>query len=204
MLCEKYTILDLEQGSQAWHKARKNKIGASDATAIMGVSPWTTPYQLWQRKLGLIPEQEENDSMRRGKELEVKARQLCCQLLECELFPLTIVPENDEWMICSYDGITLDKRIAVEIKCPGKQDHGKAESGQIPDKYIPQLNHQMYVCDLDEIYYFSYGKTSFKMLKYKRNENEINKQILIEKRFWDGLQNLEPPDMTEKDLINWG
>ncbi len=204
MLCEKYTILNLEQGSKEWHEARRNRIGASDAAAIMGVSPWTTPYQLWRRKLGLIPEQEENGAMRRGKELEVKAREICCELLDCELFPLTIVPEDDPWMICSYDGINLDKRIAVEIKCPGKVDHGKAESGEIPEKYRPQLKHQLYVCGFDEIYYFSYGKSTIRMLKYERNEWDVKQQILIEKRFWDGLQNLEPPEMTEKDLIDWG
>ena len=27
---------------------------ASDTPVVLGVSPWRTPYQLWQHKLGLV------------------------------------------------------------------------------------------------------------------------------------------------------
>ena len=40
------------QGTSEWLENRKNHIGASDAPVVMGVSPWDTPYKLWENKLG--------------------------------------------------------------------------------------------------------------------------------------------------------
>ena len=34
-------------------ETRRNFIGGSDAPAIMGVSPWDTPYTCWEKKVGL-------------------------------------------------------------------------------------------------------------------------------------------------------
>lgn len=45
-------FLNLLQNTQEWEKFRLQKIGASDAPIIMGVSPWKTPFQLWLEKQG--------------------------------------------------------------------------------------------------------------------------------------------------------
>lgn len=47
-------FLNLLQNTQEWEKFRLQKIGASDAPIIMGVSPWKTPFQLWLEKTGQI------------------------------------------------------------------------------------------------------------------------------------------------------
>ena len=46
------TIVKLVQGSAEWHEHRRNHRNASETPAVLGVSPWMTPYQLWQIKLG--------------------------------------------------------------------------------------------------------------------------------------------------------
>ena len=35
-----------------WLEWRRQGIGSSDSASIMGTSPYTTPYQLWEEKLG--------------------------------------------------------------------------------------------------------------------------------------------------------
>jgi YqaJ-like viral recombinase domain len=58
---------------EEWLALRKSTIGASEVAALLGVHPWLTPYQLWARKSGLIPEAEETPAMRRGRILEAVA-----------------------------------------------------------------------------------------------------------------------------------
>jgi len=35
-----------------WHEARRNGIGGSDMAAICGLNPWTSPLEIWMRKVG--------------------------------------------------------------------------------------------------------------------------------------------------------
>ena len=54
-------IVRMAQGSPEWHEHRRAYRNASETAIVLGLSPWTTPYQLWQLKLGLV-EQEVNAS----------------------------------------------------------------------------------------------------------------------------------------------
>ena len=42
------TIVKLVQGSPAWHEHRRHHRNASETPAVLGLSPWMTPHQLWQ------------------------------------------------------------------------------------------------------------------------------------------------------------
>lgn len=57
-------------GRKAWLEARTHGIGASEVAAVVGLSPWETPYQLWRRKVGIDPPKEENFAMKAGHYLE--------------------------------------------------------------------------------------------------------------------------------------
>src|SRR5438105_377121 len=67
------TIMKLVQGSAEWHEHRRKHRNASETPVVLGVSPWQTPYQLWQAKLGLV-RPEVTSAMLRGTELEPAAR----------------------------------------------------------------------------------------------------------------------------------
>lgn len=47
------TIVNLVQGTTEWHEHRRVHRNASETSVVLGCSSWTTPYQLWQQKLGL-------------------------------------------------------------------------------------------------------------------------------------------------------
>lgn len=53
-----------------WLKARRAGVGASDIAAIMGISPWSTPFQVWASKVAEIPEDEGSEQMKWGRILE--------------------------------------------------------------------------------------------------------------------------------------
>src|SRR6185437_5018586 len=89
---------------------------ASETPVVMGVSPWQTPYQLWQQKLGLR-DPTVTPAMLRGTELEPSARAAYEELTGRVMQPLVLV---DGDYSASLDGITLAGDRLLEIKCPVK------------------------------------------------------------------------------------
>ena len=45
-------IVKVVQGSPEWHAHRAKYRNASETPAVIGVSPWLTPYQLWELRTG--------------------------------------------------------------------------------------------------------------------------------------------------------
>lgn len=173
---------------------RKNKLGASDAPIILGVSPWCTPLQLYKEKLGL-EKRESNFQMNRGNTLEPIARKFFEDEIGVSVNPKLMMHPKYNWMIANMDGISEIGHVAVEIKCPGKKDHKTAVEGNVPEKYIPQLQHQMEVCGLDWMYYCSFDGKDIVNIKVKRDQDYIDTLISVELKFWHCLQTFDPPIM---------
>lgn len=57
-------------GSEDWLAARREGITATDIVTIAGLVTWDSPWALYHRKLGLLPEVEQSDRMRLGSWLE--------------------------------------------------------------------------------------------------------------------------------------
>lgn len=191
------------QGSPLWHKFRKLHLGASDAPALMGVSPWKTELQLYEEKTNCnSPSNTDNYATRRGLELEPFA----LAKFEAEtgflMAPRVLVHKTIPYLSASLDGLEIENKCAVEIKCPGKADHELALKGIVPDKYFPQLQHQMEVAGLTEIYYMSYvSDDDFKILKVQKDYDYTKKLLEIEAEFWKKVQDCTPPKPSENDVI---
>lgn len=54
----------------AWHEMRRDGVTASEIPVILGISRWDSPWSMWHRKRGLIPDQVDNDDMAWGRRLE--------------------------------------------------------------------------------------------------------------------------------------
>jgi putative phage-type endonuclease len=189
----------LIQQTEEWLKLRKSKIGASDAPVIMGQSPWKTPYQLWEDKLSPILGTEKTSSMQRGIDLEETARELFTIKTGIKVSPKVLFHKNYEWMMASLDGISDCHKYVIEIKCPGPFDHSIALSGKIPDHYYPQLQHQMEVCDVEEMIYFSFDGYDGTIVMVSKNPKYIEKLLEEEEKFYECMQTKQPPELTNKD-----
>lgn len=191
----------VNQNTAEWLQMRKNKIGASDAPVIMEVSPYKTPYRLWEEKLDLVSADSPTSAMRRGLELEDMARQELEKMTGLFFLPEVKFHCKLPWMMASLDGIDPEGKYIAEIKCPNKDDHKVALSGHIPDKYMPQLQHQMEVCEVEFGYYFSFNGIEGALVKVARDEKYIKKLIEKEERFWECMQTWTAPELIEKDYI---
>jgi putative phage-type endonuclease len=114
-------ILKLVQGTFEWHAHRAQSRNASETPAVLGVSPWQTPYQLWLLKTGRA-EQKVTAPMIRGTELEPAAR-AAYEIKTGNLMEPLVLADGD--YSASLDGITLVGDLILEIKCPYKGQTSK-------------------------------------------------------------------------------
>ncbi len=63
-------LIDVEPGTPEWLAARKQGVTATDIVTILGLSSYDSPYSLFWRKLGQVPDVEDNDRFRLGRFLE--------------------------------------------------------------------------------------------------------------------------------------
>ena len=199
---------NLEQGSQEWLDLRKTKIGASDAPILMGESPYKrTPLMLWKEKVGLSQPPQATPAMNRGNALEAEARKLLKERFNLEVFPAVATHDSRDYMLASYDGLSSDDKVAVEIKCVKKEFHEIAIAGEIPQGFYAQLQHQWYVGtgSIEEMFYVSYSPNSEKdliILPVIRDEAYIKRMLLAEQKFWDCFINLIPPEAVHDDYTS--
>ena len=193
--------IHLEQGSNAWLEFRHDKIGGSDAPAIMGVSPWKKPYGLWREKMGLSSNGFKSAAMQRGIDLESKARDWVNAQLITAFEPAIFVSSDIHYMMISLDGWDKDGGRALEIKCPGEKDHALAKKGKIPDYYFPQLQHAMYVMNLQEMLYCSFDGEEGVFVTVIRDDEYITKLLIEEDRFYQCLLQRIPPECKEDEYI---
>ncbi len=181
----------LTQGTEEWKAFRRTKITATDCSVILGLNPWKNTYELLREKLGIDPEPERNERMQRGIDLEPKARELFFNLTGHWTMPLVMVSPTHDFMMASLDGMTLDGKFLVEIKCPSKAVHKQACEGKIPRYYYCQCMHQLAVTGLEKMFYFSFdGVEEGAIVEVYRDDTFIKQMIISEKEFHDTITNM--------------
>lgn len=183
-----------------WTEKRRQGLGASDAPVVAGVSPWKTPLQLWEEKTGRSTKEQGNWATDRGNNLEPKAR-ANFELVHGEDFPPEAFVYHKEFshLFANLDGYNAAKREILEIKCPGRDDHEKALAGKIPEKYIPQLVHQLAVTDALVNNYWSFNGESGVLVRFERNAQLEAELLQKENDFWKLVQMDTPPEPTDRD-----
>jgi putative phage-type endonuclease len=193
-------IYGTEQGSDEWHALRSTKVTSTDSAVILGVDPWTTPYQLMLRKRGLEPEKEPNKYMLRGQDLEPVARAAYIAKTGHPMVPVCIGSYQHQWIMSSLDGVDDTYKRAVEIKCLNAEQHQMALDGVIPERCFVQCQHHLLAFDNSvDLDYWSFDGEKGVCLPVEIN-SEIQDRILKEgKKFYDLLESGGWPELTERD-----
>ncbi len=180
-------LVKLVQKSKEWLDWRCNKITASDVPILMNMSPFKKPDQLLNEKIKRFATVA-NPYMQRGIDLEPIALREFENETGLIMFPCVGVHDEIDWMGASFDGMTIEGDAIVEIKAPGKVDHFAAMNGIIPEKYKAQLQHQMLVSGLKDMFYYSFDGEKGVIVEVKRDDAFIEIMIEKEKEFWNSLQ----------------
>ena len=190
-------IVPLEQNTQEWHAYRRNKIGASMAPVIMGVSPHQTPLQLYHQLLDGI-QLTETDSMRYGREKEGVARAWVNNSYDERFEPCVIQHEEYDWLIASLDG--WNGISPLEIKTVNAQDWAAIEAGKIPEKHHPQIQMQLEVSNSSVAFYCAFYQGEMLVLSVARDELYIKNMMKVVFEFRRCLIELDPPPSLDRDV----
>ena len=194
------TICKLVQGSAEWHEHRRKYRNASETPVVLGVSPWQTPYQLWQHKLGLGA-QEVTPAMLRGTQLEPAARAVYEARTGLVMQPLVLV---DGEYSASLDGLTLGGERIVEIKCPYRGQASSlwqaVEAGELPEHYRWQVQHQLMVTGAEVADVFVFDGTEGLLLPVTPDPASWEQVRSAWDAFAEFIAKAEPPPLTASDV----
>ena len=197
--CRMSAILKLVQGTPEWHAHRAKSRNASETPVVLGVSPWQTPYELWQVRSGRNTAKV-TPPMRRGTELEPAARRAYEALTGHVMEPLVLA--EGEYS-ASLDGITLDGSLILEVKCPVKgqdSDLWKAvAAGTLPEHYTWQVQHQLMVSGARLAHVFVFDGTVGTLLEVAPDPGCWGRIQEAWDAFMRHLETDTPPPLTDRD-----
>jgi putative phage-type endonuclease len=143
-------VHDFEQGSPAWHAHRITHLNASEAAAMLGLSPYMTRTDLVRyAATGLRPEIEPGQQKRfdDGHAFEALARPWAEEIVGEELYPACMSLDHESLALAaSFDGVTMGEDVTFEHKSLNADLDAALARGEIPESYRPQLEHGLMVC----------------------------------------------------------
>lgn len=198
-------VKDLAQGSSAWHTFRLQGLGGSDAPAVLGVSPYKTPYQLAREKCGLKNEQDEQDNefiFAKGHATEKLIRKEFQELMKVDMNPICVISDKYDFIQASLDGFD-PKHGVLEAKLVGKEVLKTAlEKGEIPVHHFAQLQHQLFVTGADVGQWFGHnGKDQGALIEVKADKEYTNSLVDKEITFWDLVRTRNLPPLSDLDYL---
>src|SRR5215469_15255990 len=191
----------LHQNTPEWRSWRLQGIGASDAPAIMGDTPFKTPRALWSIKTGRSREAHAGPAARRGRQLEAFARRVYEHRTGIQVAPLCLVHQEFEWMRASLDGLSFDGSTLVEIKCPlSFRDRESAREGRIPSHYYAQLQHQLEVSGAEQAHYWSFHESEGVLVEIRPDKEYAKRLVEAEAAFWELVKENRWPELFNDEL----
>lgn len=110
----------------AQQRDRSKFLGGSDAAAVMGLSPYATPVELWQQKTGRKPKPEPDAAQRkrfeRGHKLEPFIRDMVIERLQAEGLEVELVACNEVYNDPEHPFLACE--VDFELKLTGTMPIG--------------------------------------------------------------------------------
>ena len=185
----------------SWLQARTTGVGGSDIAAILGLSKWKTPLQVYLEKRGEIGPQPDNDAMRWGRYLEPVVRQAYADATGNEVRVIDQMVRHPlyEHMIANLDGFVLPddgpRRVFEAKTARSAEGWGEPGSDHIPQQYLLQVQHYMavtgfIVADVAVLI----GGSDFRI--YEVPEDRELQDMICDAcaEFWQRVQEGNPPE----------
>lgn len=165
---------ELVQGTPQWVAHRFAHFNASDAPAMMGVSPYKSRSDLLRELATGLGEEVNGHTQSlfdRGHRFEALARPIAEEIIGQELYP---VVGTEGRLSASFDGLTLLEEVAFEhktlnadLRAAIRQDGGNANEFLAP-MYRVQMEQQCMVAGCDRVLFLTTTWTDDDVLVEKR------------------------------------
>jgi putative phage-type endonuclease len=190
-------------------KERKTGIGGSDCAAVLGLSKWSTPLDIYLSKINpdSIPI-ETTEAMEDGHDCEPIAIKRYTKATGYKIEQPNKIFKNDKypWLLANVDGLVVDQDIILEAKSTKffKDQWGETGTDEMPDQYLFQVAHYCIVLDMPraDLAAWSFGEP-LRIYHYERNKGLEEKIIELTHNFWfKHVKEMIPPDpVNNEDII---
>lgn len=198
-------------GSPEWREARRSRIGGSDIAAIMGLSPWCSPWQLWHRKRGILDDATSSGLQEAGHYVELAAAPWYADHHLPEGTWLrntgTWVHQDRDWQLANPDRLIVDNPHSVrhpvgvlEIKFTPNtsSEWGRDGTGSAPAHYWAQVQWYMSVFGVEWADFAVLSTWGFRRFHVERDDEWIGYALDEAERFLAMLAlGVEPDDSRE-------
>lgn len=195
---------------EQWRDLRRNGIGGSDAAAIMGVSPYQSAFAVYMDKLGFLPEKEDSEPMRQGRDLEEYVAKRFVEYMQNIGTPKKVKNCNFilqhpkfDYMLANVDRLIVGENAGLECKTTSVYNKTDFSSGDVPLTYFAQCQHYMAVTGAERWYLaILVLNKGFYVFDVQRSEADIRSLMSAEQNFWENniLKRVEPlPSGSEQD-----
>jgi putative phage-type endonuclease len=170
---------------------RSKGIGGSDAAAVLGLSKYKSPLELYLEKIGeLDSDIPDNDAMYWGRTLEEIVAQEYAKRTGNKVRRVNRVLQHNEhsWMLANIDReIISDRgRGVLECKTANAWLTSEWDDGQVPDAYLLQLMHYLAVTGRQwGSIAVLIGGQKFIIQDFERDDELIEMMIEKERAFWE-------------------
>ncbi|WP_207000661.1 YqaJ viral recombinase family protein [Trinickia mobilis] len=156
---------DLVQGTPEWLEFRLTHFGASEAAAMLGLSPKVKRNELLHMKFTCQPKEfsdwVQEHILDEGHRLEALARPIVEQQIGEDLYPVTC---SLGILSASCDGLTMGESDAWEHKQYNEALYESIEFGELPEEHMPQAQQILMVTGADRLKFTCSDGTPDKMV----------------------------------------
>jgi putative phage-type endonuclease len=180
---------------QLWLKLRRDGIGASDVSGIMGVSPWTTPFQVWASKVYDLPEEAPSEAMEWGRLLETTILNEWVKSNEKTLLFQGAMVRNKErsYVMATPDAIIPDAVVEVKNSRDWSWD-------EVPAHYAMQVQWQLIATGYDLGYLVVlHGGRRMETYEIHADADLQIEMVEAAEGFWQMVENEEAPEVVAED-----
>lgn len=181
---------------EEWLRYRKNGIGGSDAGAVCGLNPYSSPLQVYFDKTEEISDYD-NEAMRQGRDLEeyVARRFMEETGLKVRRANAIYYDEKRPYMLADADRLIVGENAGLECKTVSPYSADQWQNGTIPIQYQIQCYHYMSVFQTDKWYIAAlvFGK-EFLIREIAYDAEIIENIRQMEQNFWSNhIEKRVPP-----------
>lgn len=190
-------IIDVAQGTDAWHAARARCSTASEAPVMMSSSSKMRRNDLLHIKAtGSEREYSEwvqKNLFDKGHAYEAAARPIVEGIIGEELYPITAT-DDDGWLLASFDGITMLEDTIFEHKMWNEALAQAVRDQDLPAEYYWQLEQQLLVSGAERaIFVCSDGtEANFEWMEYRPVAGRAKQLVDGWKQFAEDLRSYVP------------
>ena len=193
---------------ESWLRERRRGIGGSDIGAILGLSKYRSPLDVYLDKIGEAPEQGISDAMYWGTMLEQIVADEYARRTGSKVRRVNAICVADDapWRRASVDRIVAGQRKILECKTAGSHmtgDWGPSGSDQVPDVYRAQVAWYQHVLDYDDAdLAVLIGGRDYRIYHLPRDRGLEQLIVHAAAKFWlEHVNKKIPPDpICDRDL----